>query len=262
MKPTFAVMLSLVLVVTLANPALAASPVGKVRQVSGPLPGIQIIPPYEFSPHYSPHAFVIPTFNITGVVTNTSVSILTANFPAGDIFNVTMGAFGTKGVGGILIGSVSSGVGGSFAVNFSIPAALAGSYRIAIRLQSPISGYYSYNWFYNNTTAVPVPPIWVPIPVGTIPTFSISAVAQNTSVTILTANYPAGDTFNVTMGAYGTKGIGGIYAGTINSGAGGSFAVTFGIPAALAGSYRIAIRLQSPISGYYSYNWFYNNNAP
>jgi len=173
-----------------------------------------------------------------------------------------MGAYGTKGVGGILVGTVNSGVGGSFATTFSIPAALAGSYRIAIRLQSPISGYYSYNWFYNNTTGVPAPPIPAPIPVGTIPTFSITAVVQNTSVTILTANFPASDTFNVTMGAYGTKGVGGISAGTVSSGAGGSFSATFSVPAALSGSYRIAIRLQSPTSGYYSYNWFYNNNAP
>ena len=262
MKPTFAVLLSLVLVITLTSPALAANPGGMASQLSSPLPGVQSIPPSEFSPLNSPPAIVIPTFTITAVVTNTSVSILTANFPASDTFNVTMGAFGTKGVGGILVGAVNSGAGGSFATAFSIPAALAGSYRIAIRLQSPTSGYYSYNWFYNNTSGAPVPPIPVPVPVGTIPTFSITAVVKNTSVTILTANFPASDTFNVTMGAYGTKGVGGLSAGTVGTGAGGSFAATFSIPAALAGSYRIAIRLQSPTSGYYSYNWFYNNNAP
>jgi hypothetical protein len=87
-------------------------------------------------------------------------------------------------------------------------------------------------------------------------------VVKETSVTILTANFPASDTFNVTMGAYGTQGIGGISVGTVNSGAGGSFTATFNIPAALIGSNKIAIRLQSSTSGYYSYNWFYNNNAP
>jgi hypothetical protein len=35
---------------------------------------------------------------------------------------------------------------------FHIPKSLQGSYRIAIRLQSPSTGHYSYNWFYNNTT--------------------------------------------------------------------------------------------------------------
>ena len=35
---------------------------------------------------------------------------------------------------------------------FHIPKAFQGFYRIAIRLQSPSNGHYSYNWFYNNTT--------------------------------------------------------------------------------------------------------------
>jgi hypothetical protein len=39
--------------------------------------------------------------------------------------------------------------------------------------------------------------------------------------------------------------------------------VTFDIPASLKGSYQIAVRLQSNTgSGYFAYNWFYNNNAP
>jgi len=244
MKATFAVFLSLILAVTLVSPALAA---GATYGVGA-------------SPVYSPRAWVIPTFSITAVTQGVSVSILTANFPAGDTFNVTMGAYGTQGIGGVLIGTISSGAGGSFATSFSIPASLASAYRIAIRLQSPTSGYYSYNWFYNNTSGVPVPP--VPIPVGTIPTFSITGVVKDTSVTILTANFPASDTFTVTMGAYGTQGVGGTSVGSVSSGAGGSFSATFNIPAAYAGAYRIAIRLQSPTSGYYSYNWFYNSNAP
>jgi hypothetical protein len=30
--------------------------------------------------------------------------------------------------------------------------------KIAIRLQSPTSGYFAYNWFFNNTTGVVVTP--------------------------------------------------------------------------------------------------------
>jgi hypothetical protein len=64
------------------------------------------------------------------------------------------------------------------------------------------------------------------------------------------------------MGVIGTKGIGGIVVETTDSGAGGAITETYDIPTALKGSALIAIRLQSPTSGYFAYNWFYNNNAP
>ena len=94
------------------------------------------------------------------------------------------------------------------------------------------------------------------------PTFSISAVVKDQTVTIQGYNFPANDKFTVTMGAYGTQGIGGVVIETTDSGAGGSLTKTYKIPASLAGSKRIAIRLQSPSSGYFAYNWFYNNTAP
>jgi hypothetical protein len=60
------------------------------------------------------------------------------------------------------------------------------------------------------------------------------------------------------MGYMGTKGVGGYGAGTYNSGAGGTFTATFNIPSSLAGQKQIAIRMQSPTSGYFAYNWFWN----
>ena len=98
-----------------------------------------------------PGSSSIPTFIITGVTRNKQVSIKTNNFPPHQDFRVTMGKFGTKGVAGIEVGETSSGSGGAFTATYSIPPALRGLDRIAIRLESP-SGYYSYNWFYNNTT--------------------------------------------------------------------------------------------------------------
>jgi hypothetical protein len=62
-----------------------------------------------------------------------------------------MGPMGTKGIGGIVVGTTDSGVGGAFSATYNIPAALAGSYQIAIRMDSP-QGFLAYNWFYNNTT--------------------------------------------------------------------------------------------------------------
>jgi hypothetical protein len=206
-----------------------------------------------------------PTFSITAVVKNDSVTIKGSNFPANDKFTVTMGAYGTKGIGGTVVETTDSGAGGSLTKTYKIPASLAGSYRIAIRLQSPTSGYYAYNWFYNNSTASsggsPTPTKPASSYKG-YPTFSITAVVKNDTVTIKGTNFPANDKFTVTMGAYGTKGIGGTVVGTTDSGSGGTITVTYDIPASLANSSRIAIRLQSPTSGYYAYNWFYNNNAP
>ena len=206
--------------------------------------------------------FVVPTFNIDSVEEGVSVTITTKNFPANDTFNVTMGEFGTKGVGGISAGSQASGAGGSFSATYNIPAALKDNKLIAIRLQSPTSGYYSYNWFYNNTAGGggnPPPPDPSPF---TIPTFKIDAVVRNQSVTITTANFPANDSFVVTMGYMGTRGVNGIVVDNQASGAGGSFSETYDIPAALKDLYQISIRLQSPTSGYYSFNWFYNNTTP
>ena len=149
---------------------------------------------------------------------------------------------------------------------FDIPAALAGQYQIAIRLQSSTdSGYYAYNWFYNNTAGAPggpggpggPPPGYTGFPI-----FSITGVLRNKMVTIFTHNLPPNDKFNVTMGPMGTRGINGYLVDTIDSAAGGQQTLTFNIPAELKGSHKISIRLQSITgSGYYAYNWFFNNTT-
>ena len=205
-----------------------------------------------------------PYFFITSVAKDDTVTIQAYNFPASDTFTVTMGPYGSYGVGGVVVGSTSSGAGGSFVATYDIPASLAGSYQIAIRLQSPTTGYYAYNWLYNNTAAVSVPS---PAPgpgsgYTGYPYFFIAAVARNNTVTINAFNFPANDTFTVTMGPYGSYGVGGTVVGSTSSGAGGAFSTTYTIPAGLAGSYQIAIRLQSPTTGYFAYNWFYNNTTP
>jgi hypothetical protein len=197
-----------------------------------------------------------PYFYITEVVKDKTVTITTYNFPANDTFQVTMGAYGTLGIGGIVIGTTDSGSGGTFTVTYDIPSSLANSLRIAIRLQSPTSGYFAYNWFWNNTATVPST---TPIPgYRGFPTFSIVEVVRNESVTILTNNMPPDDTFTVRLGKYGTLGIGGIVVASTQSGEGGSFEVIYTIPSELVDMERIAIRLESPTTGYFAYNWFWN----
>jgi LysM repeat protein len=96
-----------------------------------------------------------------------------------------------------------------------------------------------------------------------IPTFSINSVVKNQTVTIQTYNFPANKTFDVLMDRIGTRAIYGIPAGSVNTNDGGSFVVTFQIPAALKGLNQIAVRLEaSDSSGFFAYNWFYNQTTP
>lgn len=94
------------------------------------------------------------------------------------------------------------------------------------------------------------------------PTFRIAQVKTDESVTIETTNFPANQTFTVTMGRAGTQGVNGITVGTLNSGTDGTVSATFNIPAELKGLSEIAIRTQtSHAVPYYAYNWFYNNTT-
>jgi hypothetical protein len=173
-----------------------------------------------------------------------------------------MGQMGTRGIHGIRVATVSSGNGGKMSFTFDIPTSLTGQYQIAIRLQSNTgSGYYAYNWFYNNTGSGGS---WSPpsTAYSGFPIFNITNVVRDTSVTIETRNLPPNDQFKVLMGPMGTRGLNGYYVTTIDSGGGGKQTLIFNIPNPLIGSAQISIRLQSVTgSGYYAYNWFHNNTT-
>jgi hypothetical protein len=94
----------------------------------------------------------IPTFEILNVVKNKQVTIKTYNFPPDTDFMVTMGKIGTRGIDGLKITTINSGQGGTITATFPIPSKLHGQYQVSIRIQSS-TGFYSYNWFYNNTTS-------------------------------------------------------------------------------------------------------------
>lgn len=205
-------------------------------------------------------ASTIPTFSIVSVVEDSQVTIKTYNFPKDVDFKVTMGKYGTMGIGGILITTTDSGEGGSLALTYDIPEALQGLDRIAIRLEATGGGYYAYNWFWNNDSDGEETPVVTPGYTG-IPTFSIVSVVEDEEVTIKTNNFPKDVDFKVTMGLYGTKGVGGILVTTTDSGDGGAMEFTYDIPEDLKGLDRIAIRLEATSGGYYAYNWFWNNDS-
>ncbi len=94
-----------------------------------------------------------PVFKIVGVERNQTVSIHIYNLPPADRFKVEMGPMGSRGEDGYKVAKFDSGKGGGKICTFEIPKPLKGSRQIAIRFESITgSGYYAYNWFYNNTT--------------------------------------------------------------------------------------------------------------
>lgn len=204
-----------------------------------------------------------PTFKILEVEEDVSVTIKIVNLPKNDEFRVRMGKMGTRGVNGIKVASFETGDGGTQKHTFEIPDDLHGDYRIAIRIESKTgSGYYAYNWFYNNTTNGGGGTGGKPSGYSGFPTFSIQSVVRNQSVTIKTKNLPPDDEFKTLMNYMGTRGVHGYNVGSFESGEGGTKSLTFEIPSQLKGQHRIAIRIQSKTgSGYYAYNWFYNNTT-
>ena len=113
--------------------------IGPIVQPSTPVPAQPV-----------PGTQKIPTISILSVVEDDSVTIQTFDFPADTKFQVRMGKSGTGGVDGILVENINSRNGGTFVATFEIPEKLHGEEQIAIRLESS-SGYYSYNWFDNDT---------------------------------------------------------------------------------------------------------------
>jgi LysM repeat protein len=216
-------------------------------------------------------------FSVVGAVQNTSVTIKTNNFPDNVYFKVKMGKSQGQWVD---LPDMDTGKGGNFKATFNIPGSLSGSSQLILRLvQVKKNGktIAREQWFsnssyipsYSGTGGLGYPGYpWYPgytgypgYYYGVIPTIWIQSVVRNSTVTIRTANFPAGLSFDVLMGPMGTRGVGGYYVGTLNSGSGGTLVATFNIPSQLYGYQQIAIRTQNLYTGYYSYNWFYNNTA-
>jgi hypothetical protein len=204
-------------------------------------------------------AATIPKTTIGDVTPGVDVKVSGTNFTTTEIYAVFIGKFGTKGVGGIKVGEQETDAAGKFNATYAIPASLKDENKLAIRFVGTKSGYYAYDWFTNKAGAGATPP---PAKPGTIPTFTITTVVKDSKVTISAKNFTLNDSYKVTMGKMGTKGVGGVLVATQPTDGSGTFTATYDIPASLHGDSQIAIRLQSPTTGYYSYNWFWNSNHP
>ena len=211
---------------------------------------------------------LVPITSIISVVQDQSITIRTDYFPANDTFNVLMGLSGTQGIGGILVSKLTTGAGGSILAKFHIPTELLGQQIISIRLESPTSGYYSYNWFYNNTAVVVpynsstssstmVTPTWRGIQEG-FPRFDILSVVKGASVSVRLINMPAHINYAVFMkdgrSAYTTW----YEVAGFNSADGGIFNATFTIPAALQFRPLIAVKIYNMSTKIFIVNLAYN----
>ena len=59
-------------------------------------------------------AWGVPVISITAVVSDTSVTLSGSGFPVDQTFTVRMGAYGTLGIGGVVVGSKEPASGSAF----------------------------------------------------------------------------------------------------------------------------------------------------
>ena len=205
------------------------------------------------------------SFAVIGVVEDTSVTIQTAHFPDNMLYSVEIGC-SSCGTATEKVADMDSDAGGTFKQVFTIPAAFSGVTDLWIRLtqvnnSSALTQYFTNATVYGSTGSY----TYYNTPCGYqycgVPMIYIDSVVRNSTVTFHTNNFPAGLSFDVLMGPMGSRGVDGYYAGSFNSGSGGKLTLTFAIPAEMHGASKIAIRVQNTSSGYYAYNWFYNNTA-
>ena len=220
---------------------------------------------------------------ITSVVENESVTLNAYNFKANDELLVTMGLSGTYGIGGISVAVQNTGESGNFTATYPIPTELKGQYTLSIRLESYNTKHYAFDWFNNDSgfgipdttgtttvipttvsgtaiptvVATPIPSSNVIIRPGIYPSFAIGSITPNTEIEIIPANFTGNDTYVVTMGPFGSYGKNGYVSTTLTTDANGTLSsTTLPIPAGVQGYSTIHVRLESPLSGFYAYNYF------
>lgn len=93
-----------------------------------------------------------PTLTACAVDGGKTVTVVANNLPTNLDYTVRMNIFGTLGLNGEVVGTISPGDNASTRLTFNIPASLAGHSRIAIRADAGI--YNAYEFFYNNTATV------------------------------------------------------------------------------------------------------------
>ena len=163
---------------------------------------------------------------VVSVVKDTSVTLRSEYFPKGQDFLIRMGRYGTHGLGGDEINTVNTGDSGIFGVTLSIPSDLQGKSPLDVRFDD-VYGQSAEISFYNCTGCGQGPketPVYLSDLTSNaaiasssssyyysgIPATSFVSVVTDTSVTFYGYNFPTNQDFTVTIGPYGTYGVGGV----------------------------------------------------
>jgi hypothetical protein len=103
----------------------------------------KFIPPFPVIPG-------VPTFGVLSVVGDSTVTIMTSEFPKNSKYTMYMGPSGSRGFGGTLLGTFDTDADGQMTLVFNIPATLRGFSPIDFRFEFP-DGSWKNGFFYNIT---------------------------------------------------------------------------------------------------------------
>lgn len=195
-----------------------------------------------------------PTLRFTEVNSGESVTVHGENFPENVDFTARMDVIGNYAIGGTVVGNFNSG-SGTFDITFDIPASLKNEKYIAVRVDGT-GGWYSYNWFTNNTSSVVVSPT----PTGTSTPknyIEVIGVKANETIVVQAKNFPANQTFKIRIGTFKNFAKDYVVVGSVNSGTGGSFQFSVDLPTMQKDADLFTIRLDSAEKNF-AYNVFKN----
>jgi hypothetical protein len=212
-----------------------------------------------------------PVITVTNVAPGSFVTFRVDNMPVNVKMAVTMGPAGSAGIGS-MVAHIVSGVGGTQTFMVEILSDLRNANQIVVRIDSG-TGLAAYTTFTNVAYSAPAATA-VPTTVATaVPTTVFGtggAITSGTTtlravhvqkggwVQVLFTNLPLSTSFSVTVGASGSKGVGGYLVGHMKTGSNGPTTATgtFEIPFPLRSNSTLDIRFDS---GSYVYVLTFNN---
>jgi hypothetical protein len=188
------------------------------------------------------------------------------------------------GIGGEKVTVQKTGAKGEFKATYQIPEALKGAYMVAVRMESVKSEYYAFNYFFN-ATYIPTEEAAVESEAETAvteavaatetiettveeptyqgyPSFAVTTVKKDTSVVIEATNLPQDEVFDVVLTDFVNASEETMTVGTLTADKDGKASGTFTMPAELKGVAQISIRLSGQKTGYFAYNYFFNQDFP
>lgn len=141
-----------------------------------------------------------PSYTVSSVTADESVTILTRDFPADTDFIIRMKSLDE--IGDYLdVAKFNTQTGGAFAATFPIPAELVGKINIGMLISND-SGIEIPSTFENINMSVSAPKPLGSCDYSVLPSFSIDSVVKGKSVTVETGPFPVNQSFNVYMGYY------------------------------------------------------------